>query len=126
MNGHQPVHRLHALGGVALMLIGGAHVAVAFAGYTSLSLDALWFVGSGFFVLLAGAVNVVFSTALPDGAPGRRGLRLVALLANGAGTLLAGAFVWMTQGQQVQGIVLLLLFVACLSVASFSTPKRNS
>jgi hypothetical protein len=126
VTGRERVHRLHAIGGVVLMVIGVAHVAVAFVEYRSPSLEALWFVGSGFFVLLAGGLNVVLSTALRDGAPGRRGLQLIALLANGAGTLLAGAFVWMTRGQQAQGIALLLLFVACLGVTSFSAPERNS
>ena len=121
MNSRPLAHRVLSIAGIVLMLIGAVHVAVVVNEYRSPSLEALWFVGSGFFVLLAGAVNIVLSTAIRDGAPHRRGLRRAALLANGAGTLLAGAFVWMTHAQQVQGIVLFLLFVACLGAGSFST-----
>lgn len=125
MNGRPAVHRLHAIGGIVLMLIGAVHVAVTLIEYRSLSPEALWFAGSGFFVLLAGAVNTVLSTAIRACAPDRRGLSRVGLLANVAGTVLAGAFVWMTHAQQVQGIVLLLLFVVCLSAASFSGSERS-
>ena len=119
------MHRLHSIAGIVLTLIGALHVAVGVADYRSPSLEALWFVGSGFFVLLAGAVNIVLSAAR-GGIPDRRRLTRVALLANTAGTALAGAFVRMTHAQQVQGIVLLLLFVVCLGAGSLSALDRSS
>ena len=40
-------------------MVGLAHIAMTFVQYESPTLDALWFIGSGFFVLLAGGINVV-------------------------------------------------------------------
>jgi hypothetical protein len=119
-----PLHRLQLSGGVVLTVLGVAHVVLAFVQYDSPTLDALWFVGSGFFVLLAGGINVVAARAAGSETLGF-GFWTVALLANCAGAILAGAFVWMTGARQPQGVVLLLLFLGC-GVLVATRPLRGS
>lgn len=46
-------------------LLGAAHVALTPLAYASWTLDALWFLGSGFAIVIAGAANAV-GLASPD------------------------------------------------------------
>ena len=103
--------RLHVFASGLLLLIGTAHVAVTFIQYESASLDALWFLGSGFFVLTAGAFNLLVAASHTPAIS--QGLWTIVLLTNGMGGLLAAGFMWLTGLKEPQGLLLLLAFVAC-------------
>lgn len=103
--------RLQLVASGLLMLLGVAHVGITFVQYESPSLDALWFLGSGLFVLTVGALNL--GAAKSDRTVSPKGLWTITLLANGVGALLAAGFMWLTRLNEPQGLLLLLAFIAC-------------
>ena len=96
--------------GWTIVVIAFVHLAVTFIDYDALSLAALWFVGSGFALLLIGGLNVV-TAHLGDELQSRlRALRVLTLVANACGVALGGLFIALTSGTQPQGPVLVVLF----------------
>jgi len=96
--------------GWVVVVISFIHLAVTFVDYDAISLRALWFVGSGFALLLMGGLNVVTSALDGTTFVSLRGLRLLTLSANACGVTLGLLFVALTHGRQPQGPVLVLLF----------------
>ena len=107
------LRRLHVISGGLLAALGLVHVLLTFVQYDWPTLDALWFLGSGFFVLVSGGLNVVAARTESVATQLAPGVQTITLIANGAGVVLAGAFVWMTDAQQPQGPILLALFLCC-------------
>jgi MYXO-CTERM domain-containing protein len=91
-------------------VISVIHLIVTFVDYDELSLRAMWFVGSGFALLLIGGLNVI--TAGLDDAQftALRGLRALTLLSDFCGLTLGSLFVVLTSGSQPQGHALVALF----------------
>ena len=105
--------RLHLISGGLLAALGLIHVVLTFVQYDWPTLDALWFLGSGFFVLVSGGLNVVVARTVSVATQLGPGVQTLAFVANGAGAVLAGAFVWITDARQPQGLILLALFLSC-------------
>lgn len=76
--------RLHLVAGSLLVALGLIHVVLTFVQYDWPTLDALWFLGSGFFVLVSGSLNVLASRTVSVTTQPELGLRAVTLAANGA------------------------------------------
>ena len=104
-----------AVVGWLTVTIGVLHCVVTYVGYKSLSLEALWFAGTGVAIMLMGALSLL---ARADNVA----VRSVATAGNAAGVLLALAFNSLTGWGQLQGLVLLALFVVG-SLAAF--PDRR-
>ena len=105
--------RLQLVSGSLLTALGLVHVLVTFVQYESATLDALWFLGSGLFVLVSGSLNVIAARTTSVGTQLAPGVQPVTLVANVAGVVLAGTFVWLTRARQPQGPILLVLFLSC-------------
>lgn len=114
--------QVQRIAGWVIVAISFVHFAVTFVDYDALSLRAMWFVGSGFALLLIGGLNVVTSTLPPAVFAELRSLRTLTLLANGCGVALGVLYVILTRGTQPQGPVLVILFV----VAAISQRRRLS
>lgn len=111
--------------GWSIVAISLVHFAVTFIDYDALSLRALWFVGSGFGLLLIGGLNVI-TGRLPLSQFAQMGeLRALTLVADGCGVALGGLFVYMTSGSQPQGPVLVLLFGAA-ALIQLRRPRPKS
>lgn len=82
----------------------------------------MWFVGSGFAVLLIGGLNVVTANLEQRTFAEVRGLRTLTLIADACGLALGLIHVLLTRGKQPQGPVLVALFV----VAAFGQLRRVS
>ncbi|MDB4917905.1 MAG: hypothetical protein JWM95_5549 [Gemmatimonadetes bacterium] len=104
--------RLQRVAGWAIVLIAFIHLAVTFIDYDTPSLRALWFVGSGFALLLIGGLNLVSAQLNDDALRDVRGVRVLTLVADGCGIVLGLGYVWLTGGTQPQGPVLVALFFA--------------
>jgi hypothetical protein len=96
--------------------VGVLHLGVAAVQYRALSVDALWFAGSGLAVMLIGVL-----TLLARPAPARAAVRWAALAANGAGLALAVGFGALTRWREPQGPILVALFLAG-GLAAMSRP----
>ena len=105
--------RLHLISGGLLAALGLVHVLLTFVQYDWPTLDALWFLGSGFFVLVSGGLNVVVARTVSVATQLGPDVHTLAFVANGAGAVLAGVFVWITDARQPQGLILLALFLSC-------------
>jgi len=103
-----------ASGGLTV-LIGTLHVALTPGIYQTLSLDALWFAGSGIAVVLIGALTILAEQARP--------VRWAALAANGAGVVLGAAFTVLTSASEPQGPVLIVLFLAAIVSLALSRER---
>lgn len=97
--------------GWIIVAVSLAHVGVTFIDYDRLSLSALWFVGSGFAVLLIGGLNVITSGFSRATVAELRSLRILTLVANSCGVSLGLLYAIVTGGSQPQGPVLVVLFV---------------
>ena len=64
--------------------MGLVHVLLTFVQYDWPTLDALWFLGSRFFVLVSGGLNVVAARTESVATQLGLGLQTVTLVANGA------------------------------------------
>ncbi|MDB4914468.1 MAG: hypothetical protein JWM95_2112 [Gemmatimonadetes bacterium] len=104
--------QLQRVAGWVMVLIAFVHFAVTFIDYSTPSLRALWFVGSGFALLLMGGLNVVTAQLNDDALRDVRGLRLLTLVADACGVMLGLGYVWLTGGTQPQGPILVALFLA--------------
>jgi hypothetical protein len=95
--------------------VGVLHLAVGISSSSHMSLDFLWFQGSGIAVLLIGALTLIARRASHDVVVQR-----VAATANVSGVALGVAFCVLTDWRQPQGILLIVLFgigtAACLSL----------
>jgi hypothetical protein len=110
-----PVSRaawLQRIAGWAMVLIAIVHFAVTFIDYDTPSLRALWFVGSGFALLLIGGLNLVTAELNDDALRDVLGLRLLTLGADACGVVLGLGYMWLTGGTQPQGPILVALFLA--------------
>lgn len=90
------------------------HLAVTFIDYDEVSLTALWFVGSGFALLLIGGLNLIVSTLAPERFAEIKPLRWLTLIANLCGVILGGLYIVLTNGSQPQGPILVILFAIAL------------
>lgn len=95
-------HRAATVAGWLAIAIGLVHVAFTSGTFDQPSLDALWFVGSGFFVVMTGAITLLAR---------RHAVRTVAVLANGAGLALAVVFGALTEWREPQGLLLAMTFL---------------
>ena len=98
--------RLAAIAGPLTALVGIAHLGVGVREYRSPSFEALWFHGSGMFLLLVGAL-----TTLAASARAWRWLGAVSLAGNLPGLGLGVAFGTLSHWTAPQGPVLIALFV---------------
>jgi hypothetical protein len=96
--------------GWVIGLISLVHLLVTFADYDELSLRAIWFVGSGFALLLIGGLNIITAGLDDSSFSSLRALRALTLVANACGVALGSLFVILTSGRQPQGPILVLLF----------------
>lgn len=87
--------------------VGLVHLGVAGTQLGALSLDALWFAGSGLAVILIGVLSLLARLAA---AP--RVVRWAAVAANLAGLALAVGFGVLTRWREPQGPLLIALFLA--------------
>ena len=114
------------LAGWALVILGLAHIGLTFQSFERLSLDGLWFAGSGALVLLIGALNVVLG-GLPERFQAQaRGGRAVVLGANLAGAVFAVAFMWIQGGLTLPGPVLVLMFAIAAAAQLARGSDRTS
>ena len=104
--------------GGATVLVGMLHVALTACIYRDLSVDALWFAGSGIAVMLIGALTILAEYARP--------VRWTALAANGAGIGLGVAFTVLTRSTEPQGPVLVALFLAAILSLTLSRGNRHA
>ena len=100
------LRRLAGITGPLTALAGIAHLGVGVRDYRWPSFDALWFHGSGMFLLLVGAL-----TTLAASARAWRWLGVVSLAANLLGLGLGVAFGTLSHWTAPQGPVLIALFV---------------
>ncbi len=107
MNRAQQVQRT---AGWIIVAIAFIHLAVTFVDYDRLSLRALWFVGSGFALVLIGGLNVITSQLPAQSFMELKGLRSLTLVADLCGVVLGVLYVVLTSGSQPQGPILVLLF----------------
>jgi hypothetical protein len=98
--------------GWTIVAIAFVHFAVTFIDYDEPSLRALWFVGSGFALLLIGGLNVITGRLPLDDFTRLRELRMLTLISDTCGVLLGALYVFMTRGTQPQGPILVVLFAA--------------
>lgn len=105
------------LAGWATIAIGVLHLIVGVATSTRWSLGLLWFEGSGIAVILIGTLTLLVRRRAGD-----RTLRRVALGANTVGVALGVAFCLLTEWQEPQGILLIIVFaaaaLACVGIRS--------
>lgn len=106
-------NRLLAVAGGLTVAVGVLHLGVAVVQFRALTLDALWFAGSGLAVVLIGVLSL-----LARSTPGHAATRCAAIGANVAGLALAVGFGTLTSWREPQGPALVALFV--LSVVSLS------
>lgn len=99
--------RILCVAGWLTVAVGGLHLAVAVVQFDALSLDALWFAGSGLAVVLIGVLTLLARSAATPAA-----VRRAAIAANVAGLALAIAFGTLTRWREPQGLVLVALFLA--------------
>jgi hypothetical protein len=95
-----------AVAGSLTVAVGALHLGVAIAQYGALSLDALWFAGSGLAVVLIGVLSL-----LARSAPGHAAMRWAAVGANVAGLALAAGFGTLTSWHEPQRPTLVALFL---------------
>lgn len=110
-------YRIATVAGWLAIAIGVVHVGFTMRAFDRPSLDALWFAGSGLFVVLIGAITLTAR---------RHPVRLLATLANGAGLALVVAFGVLTEWGQPQGPVLGATFVAGGLASWLSTPSPEA
>lgn len=103
--------RFQRIAGWVVVAIGVVHLGVTFIDYDALTLRALWFVGSGFALLLIGGLNVITGSLAPQQFAEMRGLRFLTLASDGCGAALGILYIALTGGRMPQGPVLLVLFV---------------
>ena len=87
------LRRLHAVGAWLGVALGAVHVAFTALAYERFSLGAFWFMGSGFAVVFAGFVNLIWNRGAGRDALSRRLCYFVNALSAalfGAGVLLIG------------------------------------
>lgn len=99
--------RALSVAGSLTAAVGLLHLVVAVASYDRLTLDALWFAGSGLAVVLIGVL-----TLLARGSKRGTAARWAAVGANAAGFVLATTFCVLTRWKEPQGPLLVALFVA--------------
>jgi hypothetical protein len=107
--------RAQTVSGWVIVAISFIHFGVTFIDYDAPSLRALWFVGSGFLLLLIGGLNVV--TGRLDEALFAKfnELRHLTLLADVCGVTLGLLYVALTHAMQPQGPVLVALFAVAMA-----------
>ena len=96
--------------GFIIVAVGLIHLAVTFIDYDEVSLPALWFVGSGFSLLLIGGLNLIVSTLSTERFVELKSLRWLTVFSNLCGVTLGSLYVVLTNGSQPQGPILVLLF----------------
>lgn len=101
--------------GWVIVAISGLHVAVTFVDYDAPSLRALWFVGSGFALLLIGALNVITSRLSGRTSSEGSAIRALTTVGNTCGIALGLGYVWLTNLSPPQGPVLVALFLVAAS-----------
>jgi hypothetical protein len=116
--------RVQHIAGWIIMVIGFVHLGVTFVDYDSLSMRALWFVGSGFALLLIGGLNVISATLPEQHFRELRSIRFLTLVSDACGLTLGLLFVALTSASQPQGPILVaLFFIAALAQLSRSLSR---
>lgn len=88
------------------MALGALHVAFTFHDYDSLSMNAVWFAGSGIAIILAGFLNVALIRVNGNDWV----IKLLCVIANMTFTLgFAGATFLLSQPQVFLGLILFIL-----------------
>jgi hypothetical protein len=106
--------KLQQVAGWIIVVISFVHLGVTFVDYDRLSLRALWFVGSGFALLLIGGLNVITAAFPAESAYGANHLLVLTVVANSCGVILGILYVILTSGSQPQGPILVLLFATAV------------
>ena len=108
--------RVYGLVAWASVLVGLVHTALTVVAYPGMTVEALWFAGTGVCVIVAGALNLCVNA----GVEGRGAHALLILCAstNVVLALLAGAFSALTRFREPQGLLLMLLFAVTTVYAS--------
>ncbi len=117
--------RVQHVAGWIIVAISLVHLGVTFVDYDSLSIRALWFVGSGFALLLIGGLNVIAATLPEQHFRELRSIRILTLVSNACGVTLGLAFVALTSASQPQGPVLVALFLVAAMAQLSRSRSRN-
>ena len=113
--------RTYGLIAWALVVVGLAHVALTFVAYPRITVEALWFAGTGVCVIVAGALNLCVNAGIEGRAA--RSLGLVCASTNVVLAALAAAFAVLTGAREPQGLILLLLFASATVYAVGRLPR---
>lgn len=116
--------QVQLIAGWVTVVISFVHFGVTFIDYDHLSLGALWFIGSGFALLLIGGLNVITASLSPTLFSELRGLRTLTLVADACGCTLGSVYVVLTNGTQPQGPVLVILFLTA-AVSQLCRPREE-
>jgi hypothetical protein len=108
--------RVYGLVAWALVLVGLAHTALTVVAYRDITVEALWFAGTGVCVTVAGAMNLCVNAGVEG--RGARSLLFLCASTNVVLALLAAAFSALTGLREPQGLLLTLLFAAATVYAS--------
>jgi FtsH-binding integral membrane protein len=108
--------RAYALVAWALVLVGVAHTALTVVAYQGITVEALWFAGTGICVIVAGAINLCVNAGIEG--PGARALLILCASTTVVLALLAAAFSGLTGLREPQGLLLILLFAAATVYAT--------
>jgi hypothetical protein len=107
------MRRLQWIAAVGAGLLGGLHVALAFAIYRSVSLDALWFTGAGLGIVAVALMNIVSLRAEDRASP------LIVAACNLVMTgFFAAAWSVMKGPQVVVGFALFAILTVCSGLAA--------
>jgi hypothetical protein len=100
---------------VLTLLLGAVHIVLTPVFYSSLSLPAMWFVGSGLALVLLGFHNLVLQRAGGD-----RTVWQLTLLANVGGVVFASLLAWV---HPVPQVLLVWVLMIVLLVGSWQTGR---
>ena len=106
--------QVHKIATGLIIGLGALHSGFTVQNYKGFSLDAMWFLGSGIAIILAGFLNVV---AIRAGGRDQV-VRLLCLTANLIFVVLFAAALWLlSQPQVIVGVVLFLVAIIAVVVS---------
>lgn len=111
--------------GWLIVIAAIAHFVSIYSEYDSASLEALWYGGTGFTLLLVGCLNVVCGGIRSSALAEVVGLRSLTLFANVCGLILGIMYVVISPMRPLTGIEYILLFLVASIVQANRFRKRR-